>query len=50
MRTEDPRPIRLKDYTPPAFTISEVKLDIELDPRATRVHATAMCWGRTATA
>src|SRR5690606_31811603 len=40
MRTEDPRPIRLKDYTPPAFTVSEVKLDIELDPRATRVHST----------
>ncbi|MDX5366343.1 MAG: aminopeptidase N, partial [Alphaproteobacteria bacterium] len=40
MRTDDPRPIRLKDYTPPAFAIAEVKLDIELDPKATRVHAT----------
>src|SRR5690606_22939773 len=40
MRTEDPRPIRLEDYTPPAFTVSEVTLDIELDPRATRVHST----------
>ncbi len=40
MRTEDPRPIRLKDYTPPAFTIDEVMLDIELDPARTRVHST----------
>lgn len=39
MRTDDPRPIRLKDYTAPAFAIAEVKLDIELDPKATRVHA-----------
>ncbi|MFN4355924.1 aminopeptidase N [Parvibaculum sp.] len=40
MRTDDPRPIRLKDYTPPAFAIAEVTLDIELDPKATRVHTT----------
>ncbi|MBX3446638.1 MAG: aminopeptidase N [Parvibaculaceae bacterium] len=40
MRTDDPRPIRLKDYTPPSFQIGEVELDIELDPKATRVHAT----------
>ncbi|MFN6941106.1 MAG: hypothetical protein ACK4OG_03825, partial [Parvibaculum sp.] len=40
MRTDEPRPIRLKDYTPPAFAIAEVTLDIELDPKATRVHTT----------
>ena len=39
MRTEDPRPIRLKDYQVPAFTTREVSLDIELDPKATRVHS-----------
>ncbi|MDP1627553.1 aminopeptidase N [Parvibaculum sp.] len=39
MRTEDPRPIRLKDYTPPAFRIEEVSLEIELDPKRTRVHS-----------
>ncbi|HCX67263.1 MAG TPA: aminopeptidase N, partial [Rhodobiaceae bacterium] len=37
---EDPRPIRLKDYQVPAFDTHEVMLDIELDPKATRVHAT----------
>ncbi len=40
MRTDEPRPIRLKDYTPPAFAIAEVTLDIELDPKATRIHTT----------
>jgi len=40
MRNEDPRPIRLKDYQVPAFDTHEVMLDIELDPKATRVHAT----------
>ena len=39
MRTEDPRPIRLKDYTPPAFRIDAVRLEIELDPADTRVRA-----------
>ena len=39
MRTEDPRPIRLKDYTPPAFKIDEVRLEIELDPADTRVRS-----------
>ena len=39
MRTEEPRPIRLKDYQVPAFTTREVSLDIELDPKATRVHS-----------
>ena len=40
MRIDAPHPVRLKDYTPPAFSIAEVKLDIELDPKATRVHST----------
>ena len=40
MRTEEPRAVRLKDYAPPAFLIDEVKLEVELDPSATRVHAT----------
>ncbi|MFN4230684.1 aminopeptidase N [Parvibaculum sp.] len=40
MRTENPRPIRLKDYKVPAFTTHEVMLDIDLDPKATRVHST----------
>ncbi|HEY4345622.1 MAG TPA: aminopeptidase N [Parvibaculum sp.] len=39
MRVEDPRPILLKDYAPPAFLIDEVKLEIELDPAATRIRA-----------
>src|SRR3989338_4003891 len=39
MRTEEPSPIRLKDYQVPAFTTREVNLDIELDPKATRVHS-----------
>ncbi|MES1990296.1 MAG: aminopeptidase N [Pseudomonadota bacterium] len=39
MRAEDPRPILLKDYTPPAFLIEEVRLEIELDPTATRVRS-----------
>ncbi|MGV8996449.1 MAG: aminopeptidase N [Parvibaculaceae bacterium] len=38
MRAEDPRPILLKDYTPPAYLIDEVRLEIELDPAATRVR------------
>ena len=39
MRTEDPRAIRLADYTPPDFRIETVKLDFALDPAATRVTA-----------
>ena len=40
MRNEDPRTIRLADYAAPAFLIDEVKLDVALDPKATRVHST----------
>jgi aminopeptidase N len=39
MRTEEPRPIRLKDYRPPDWLIDTVELDISLDPAATRVRA-----------
>ena len=40
MRNEDPRTIRLADYSAPAFLIDEVALDVSLDPKATRVHST----------
>ena len=39
MRTEEPRPIRLKDYRPPDWLIDTVELDISLDAAATRVRA-----------
>jgi aminopeptidase N len=39
MRTETPQPIRLFDYTPPAFLIDHVHLDFDLKPGATRVKA-----------
>ncbi len=39
MRTDTPRPIRLKDYTPPAYLIDHVDLDIVLDAEKTRVAA-----------
>ena len=39
MRTEEPRPIHLKDYHPPDWLIDTVELDISLDAGATRVRA-----------
>src|SRR5215469_7160200 len=39
MRTEEPRPIRLKDYRPPDWLIETVDLDVALDPTATTVRA-----------
>jgi aminopeptidase N len=39
MRTEDPRPIRLKDYRPPDWLIETVELDVSLDPTATTVRS-----------
>jgi aminopeptidase N len=39
MRTEEPRPIRLKDYRPPDWLIEAVDLDVSLDPTATIVRA-----------
>jgi aminopeptidase N len=39
MRTEEPRPIRLKNYRPPDWLIEAVDLDVSLDPTATTVRA-----------
>src|SRR6202041_1526337 len=39
MRTEEPRPIRLKDYRPPDWLIETVDLDVSLHPTATTVRA-----------
>jgi aminopeptidase N len=39
MRTEEPRPIRLKDYRPPDWIIETVDLDVSLDRTATTVRA-----------
>jgi aminopeptidase N len=39
MRTEEPRPIRLKDYRPPDWLIETVDLDVSLDATATTVRA-----------
>ena len=39
MRTDTPRPIRLKDYRPPAFLVDRIDLDIRLDPQATQVRS-----------
>jgi aminopeptidase N len=40
MRTEEARPVRLKDYRPPDWLIETVDLDVSLDPTATTVRAT----------
>ena len=37
MKTDVPRPILLKDYTPPPYLIDTVGLDVMLHPTATRV-------------
>jgi aminopeptidase N len=39
MRTEEHRPILLKDYRPPDWLIETVDLDVSLDPSATRVRS-----------
>ncbi|MDX2308440.1 MAG: aminopeptidase N [Hyphomicrobium sp.] len=39
MKTDTPRPIRLKDYRPPAYLIDKVDLDVALDPARTRVRS-----------
>jgi aminopeptidase N len=39
MRTEEPRPVRLKDYRPPDWLIETVELDVSLDSGATVVRA-----------
>ncbi|MEW6218045.1 MAG: aminopeptidase N, partial [Thermodesulfobacteriota bacterium] len=37
--TARPRPVRLRDYRPPAFAIDTTDLLVELDPDATRIRA-----------
>ena len=39
MKLETARPVRLKDYRPPAYLIDRVHLDIALDPTRTRVRS-----------
>ena len=39
MRTEQPVPVRLTDYRPPAYLVDEVHLDFALEPARTRVTA-----------
>ncbi len=39
MRTEEPRPVRLKDYRPPDWLIETVALDVSLDRSATTVRS-----------
>ncbi len=39
MRTDQPVTIRRVDYTPPAFLVDEVRLELDLDPDDTRVRA-----------
>ena len=39
MKTDTPRPILLKDYSPPDYLIDRVDLNIVLDPTRTRVDA-----------
>ncbi|MGQ0674163.1 MAG: aminopeptidase N [Hyphomicrobium sp.] len=39
MKTDTPRPIRLRDYRPPAYLIDHVDLDVSLHPREARVKA-----------
>ncbi len=39
MKTDTPRPILLKDYRPPSYLISHVRLDVSLHPTRTQVRA-----------
>jgi aminopeptidase N len=39
MRTEEARPVRLKDYRPPDWLVETVELDVSLDSAATQVRA-----------
>jgi aminopeptidase N len=39
LRTDTPRPIKLKDYRAPDYVIDEVSLDFNLHPTATRVKS-----------
>jgi aminopeptidase N len=39
MRPDNPPPIKLSEYRPPAFLIDDVQLDVALEPSATRIKA-----------
>jgi aminopeptidase N len=39
MKTAEPRVIKLSEYRPPAYRITDIALDVMLDPEATRVTA-----------
>ncbi len=39
MKTAEPRTVHLKDYTPPPYRITDLALDFQLEPKATRVKA-----------
>ena len=43
MNTELPQTIHLKDYTPPAYLIDQVELDLDIQADATTVRATLAC-------
>ena len=40
MKTDEPRPVQLKDYVASAYAVREVVLDVSLDPASTEVQAT----------
>src|SRR5882762_7134797 len=40
MRTDEARPVHLKDYRPPDWLVEKVDLDVALHPTETRVRAT----------
>ena len=39
MKTDTPRPILLKDYKPPGYLVTHVRLDVSLHPTRTQVRA-----------
>src|ERR1700750_2183369 len=41
MRTDEPRAIKLSEYVPPQYEISEIHLDFALEPEKTIVKATS---------
>jgi len=43
MKPDLPQTVYLKDYTPPAYLIDQVELDIDIHPGATTVSATLVC-------
>lgn len=43
MKTETPQTIYLKDYTPPAYLVETVDLDMDIHPGSTTVSATLAC-------